>query len=188
MSDKEAAAAPPKKKGGMKKMLMIGIGALVLLGGGVAAGMYASGAGLGGHKGPVEDPNAPKLVLREGQEGPTHVPPGGSVDPSRYKATYYPIEQPFVSNMRDTDGVMQVNIGIATYYDAKVIDAVKDNEGPIRSAVLMTLADQDSFTLATPDGKKALQKALVKAINDVLKSKTGYGGVDDVYFTNFIIQ
>lgn len=186
MSDAAAVmAAPPRKKGGMKKMLMIGAGALVLLGGGAGAGMYAAG---GGHKGPAEDPHAPKLVLREGEDAPTHLAPGAAIDPSKYKATYYTIEQPFTSNLRDSDGFMQLNIGVSTFYDAKVIDALKDNEIPVRSAILMTLADQDAFTLGTPEGKKALQKALAAAINDVLKAKTGYGGIDDVYFTNFIIQ
>jgi flagellar FliL protein len=59
---------------------------------------------------------------------------------------------------------------------------------PIRSAVLMVLADQDSFALQTPEGKKALQKQLKDAINQVLISKEGFGGIDDVYFTSFIIQ
>jgi flagellar FliL protein len=59
---------------------------------------------------------------------------------------------------------------------------------PIRSAVLMTLADQDAMVISTPEGKKRLQKQLTTAINAVLKEKTGYAGVDDVYFTSFIIQ
>jgi flagellar FliL protein len=52
----------------------------------------------------------------------------------------------------------------------------------------MTLADQDSFVISTPEGKRALQKQLTDAVNAVLKAKTGYGGIDNVYFTNFIIQ
>jgi flagellar protein FliL len=186
MSD-TAAVASPKKKGGIKKIAIIAVGGLLLLGGGAAAGIYASGIGLGGHKGPVEDPNQPKLVLKDGkQEAPPA--PGTPVDPSKYKATYYNIEQNFTSNLRDSDGFMQVSLGISTFYDSRVIDALKDNEIPVRSAILMTLADQDAFVITTPEGKKALQKQLTDAVNAVLKSKTGYGGVDNVYFTSFIIQ
>ena len=107
---------------------------------------------------------------------------------ARYKASYYVIEQPFTSNLRDTDGVMQVNVSVGTFYDHRVVDALKDNEIPVRSAVLMVLAEQDAATLATPAGKTALQKSLTAAINGVLKQKTGYGGADNVYFTNFIIS
>ena len=59
---------------------------------------------------------------------------------------------------------------------------------PVRSAVLETLAQQDADFINTPQGKVALRGALKKAINDVLSRRTGFGGVDDVYFTSFIIQ
>ena len=52
----------------------------------------------------------------------------------------------------------------------------------------MMLAQEQEIDLATPEGKEKLQGKLVKIINDVLKTKTGYGGVDNVYFTNFVIQ
>ena len=62
------------------------------------------------------------------------------------------------------------------------------HEMAIRSAVLMELAEQEQMSLMTPQGKSALQKKLKSIINDVLKQKTGYGGIDNVYFTNFVIQ
>ena len=192
MSD-DAAPAAPKKKGGMKKMIVMVVGGLVLVGGGVAGGMFAAGMGIGGtHAKEAEDPDAPKLVLREGQSAdPTiqHKSVGSFVpDPRRYKASYYTMEQAFTSNLRDTDGIAQLSIGVSTFYDTKVLDNFKDNEMPIRSAVLGTLANEDSMVLETPAGKAELQKTLRDAINKVLVEKTGYGGIDDVYFTSFIIQ
>ena len=198
----DAAAAPkPKKKGGMMKILMMLVAALVLIGGGVGAGLYAAGAGLAGggaHKAEPEDPNAPKLVKKEGSdEGhggeKTSLPSDGvesdkSPDPTKYKATYYTFEQPFTSNLRDSDGFAQVGIGVATYYDAKVLDNIKNDEMPIRSAVLMTLADQDAFTIQTPEGKLKLQAALKDTINKVLREHEGFGGVDNVYFTSLVVQ
>lgn len=194
-----AAAAPadaaPKKKGGLKGMLIMVIGALVLVGGGVGAGLYAAGAGLvGGHAGPKEDPNAPKLVLKEGAEeshaeapaADGHDPKG--FDPAKYKSTYYTFEQPFTANLRDSESFAQIGLSASTFYDNKVIDNLKDNETPIRSAILMTLGQQDAFTIGTPEGKVKLQKELTDTINTVLKQRTGYEGVDNVYFTNLVIQ
>ena len=197
MSEAAIEAPQAKKKGGMKKMLILGVGILTLVGAGIGAGIYASGAGLvGGHEGPKEDPNMPKLVPMEGVEGAEEAPkhptkgPNGEEQFNRalYKATYYPITDTFTSNLRDSDGFMQVGIGVATYYDSRVTDHLKDNEMPVRSAILMTLANQDGFVISTPEGKKALQKELKDAINQVLISRTGFGGIDDVYFTSFIIQ
>jgi flagellar FliL protein len=186
-------AAPAPKKKGKKKLIIMVVGGLVLVGGGVAGGMFAAGMGLGGaHAGPHVDPDAPKLVLRAGQsEDPTITfKPVGSFqpDPRLYKASYYTMDQPFTSNLRDTDGIAQLSLGVSTFYDAKVLDGFKDNEMPIRSAVLEVLANQDAFVLGTPEGKVALQGKLRDAMNKVLMSKTGYGGIDDVYFTSFIIQ
>lgn len=197
MSDE--TEAKPQKKGGARKMLLIGAGAILLVGGGVGAGLYASGLGLtGGHgEAKAEDPNIPKLVPKEGGEGADlHAAPKGkhaggeepSPDPTKYQATFYPIEQSFTSNLRDSDGFVQLGIGVSTFYDNRVIENLKKNDMPVRSAVLMTLADQDAFVITTPEGKKQLQGTLKDAINDALKSREGFGGIDSVYFTSFIIQ
>jgi flagellar FliL protein len=58
----------------------------------------------------------------------------------------------------------------------------------VRSAILLMLAQEQEINLSTPQGKEQLQAKLVKIINGVLKEKTGYSGVDNVYFTNFVIQ
>ncbi|WP_242125225.1 flagellar basal body-associated FliL family protein [Sphingobium sp. Sx8-8] len=109
-------------------------------------------------------------------------------NPSAYQATYFQLQTPFTSNMSDTDAFAQISIAVSTYYDMRVIDAIKAHEMAIRSQVLMMLAQQPVEALSTPEGKKALQGKIKGIINDILKQKTGYGGVDNVYFTNFVIQ
>lgn len=194
MSD-ATETAPRKKKGGLMKWLLLGGGAIVLVGGGVGAGLYAAGAGLAGaHPAEAEDPHKPKLVLKEGVKADEHPAPAKgkhgepAIDATKYQSTYYPIEETFTSNLRDTDGFVQLGIGVSTFYDNRVIENLKKNEMPVRSAVLLTLADQDAFVITTPEGKKMLQGALKDSINEVLKSREGFGGIDSVYFTSLIIQ
>jgi len=176
---------PAKKKGKLKLMLIAGAAIAVLGGGGVAAGVYV-GRSHGGA--PAEDPNQPKLVERE-HAGEVSGPwKGEGPDPRKYQASYYTIEQPFTANLRDSDGFIQVGVGVATYYDQRVLDRLKEDEIPIRSAVLMTLGEQDPDAVATAAGKRALQARLKAAINDVLVHHEGFGGVDDVFFTSFVIQ
>jgi flagellar FliL protein len=120
--------------------------------------------------------------------------PGKGIDlptpanPAAYQATYFQLQAPFTSNMSDTDAFAQISVAVSTYYDYRVIAAVKQHETPIRSQVLMMLAQQPQEVLDTPQGKQMLQKKIRDVVNDVLKQKTGYGGVDNVYFTNFVIQ
>ena len=82
MSDtKETPDAAPKKKGKMKTILIGGVALLVLVGGGVGAGVYASSAGLiggGGHAAEAED-GKPKLVPKSEQKHATEGGEGGEV-------------------------------------------------------------------------------------------------------------
>jgi len=188
MSD---AQKPTKKSGKGKKLLLIGIGALVLGGGGVGAGLWASGAVFA--SGVREDPNKPKLVPRDdapADKVAAFADANGKkkVDPTLFTPTYYPIKDQFTANLRDSDGFMQIGLGVSTFYDQRVVDRVTLHEMAVRSAVLMTLADQDTMGLVTPEGKEKLKGDLRDAINDVLIAKEGFGGIDDVYFTSFVVQ
>ena len=124
---------------------------------------------------------------------PVHIPAKGidlptPSNPAAYQATYFQLQTPFTSNMSDTDAFAQISIAISTYYDIRVVEAIKTHEMAIRSQILMMLAEQPVEALSTPEGKRALQGKIKAIINDILKQKTGYGGVDNVYFTNFVIQ
>lgn len=211
MSDE---AAKPAKNGGKKKKMLIILGAVLLLGGGgAAAGFFAAGS-MSQAEGPKEDPNMPRLVKKgenpedvaalyaaaegehggEGDHGAKGGKPHHGVDmprpknPADYQATYYQLPQPFTSNLSDSDAFAQISIAAATYYDSRVTKALESHELALRSEILMMLAEEQELELATPAGKEKLQGKLIKIVNKVLKEKTGYGGVDNVYFTNFVIQ
>ncbi|RJG52768.1 flagellar basal body-associated protein FliL [Sphingobium terrigena] len=206
MSDEPKAK---KKKGGGMKMILLIVIAMVIGGAGAAGGLYAAGFFSPKDEGPKEDPNKPVLVLvgESAEEiAKAHAVPHGEgaaaahgahgkgvdlpapANPAAYQATYFQLQTPFTSNMIDTDAFAQISVAVSTYYDLRVIDAIKTHEMAIRSQVLMMLAQQPEETLSTPEGKRTLQGKIKVIINDILKQKTGYGGVDNVYFTNFVIQ
>jgi flagellar FliL protein len=204
MSD-EAAASAPKKKAKSKTLILVLGGVALLGGGGAAAGFYAAGS-MSPTTVKEEDPNMPRLVLK-GEKAENvakkfaadaahgaEAGHGKAVDlpkpqnPSAYEATYYQIPAPFTSNMADSDAFAQISIAVSTYYDQRVIAALQTHELAVRSAILLMLAQEQEINLSTPQGKEQLQARLVKIINGVLKEKTGYSGVDNVYFTNFVIQ
>lgn len=185
MSDTENAAAPPPKK--KKKLLKLLVLAGVVLGAGGGAAVYAGMVPLGG--GGLAKPDLPELVAKEGVD-PIDFSVKGErpIHADQFQATYYPLTEPFTSNLVDDGGFVQVDLGVSTYYDERVVKNVETHEMAIRSAVLMTLAEQNGATLATQAGKTALKAELAKAINGVLKAKEGFGGIDDVYFTSFVMQ
>lgn len=201
MSDKPEDKDAPKKKGGMMKKLILIVGGLIVVGGGVGGGLYATGyipAG-GGHSAP--EAKGPKLVLKAQQKrlsasaeageghggGETTAAPSGEGG-DKYASNYYAMEKEFTSNLQDSVHFIQVGIAISTPYDDSVIANIKTNEIAVRSAVLLALGDTTEDQVFSTEGKKQLQGRLVKAINDTLKEKEGFGGVGNVYFTNFVVQ
>ncbi len=202
MSDTETTAAPAKKKGGMMKWLMIGTGLVVLIGGGVGGGLYAANSGLiggGGAQGESADSDAPRLVPKSeevraaAKEGEEAAEGGGKPTPKgeggdKYASSYYQMEKEFTSNLRESVHFVQVGVAISTPYDSRVIENLKTHELAVRSAILLALGETAEDDVFTADGKTRLQKRLAAAINAVLKEKEGFGGIANVYFTNFIVQ
>ncbi|RYE02969.1 MAG: flagellar basal body-associated FliL family protein [Sphingomonadales bacterium] len=194
--------APKKKKG----KLLLFIGAPLLLAGGGGGAAYAMGwlnvAGGGAHA--EAKPDEPRLVPKseeqragaggggEGGEGAA-AGHGGQATPKgeggdKYASTYYPLEKEFTSNLQDSVHFIQVGVAVSTPYDGKVIESIKTHEIAIRSAILMALGETTEDEVFTAAGKKGMQERLAKSINAVLKEKEGFGGVGNVYFTNFIVQ
>ncbi len=215
MSDAKDDAAPAPKKGGKKKLLIGVVGLLVLVGGGVGAGVYAAQSGMigGGHAAEAEheDPNKPKLVPKseqkhageggEGGEGGGHGGEGeaaasehvGKPTPEgeggeKFASNYFAMEKDFTSNLRDSVHFVQVGVAVSTPYDDTVITNLKTNDIAVRSAILMALGDTTEEQVFTTEGKRQLQTKLVKAINDTLEQKEGFGGIRNVYFTSFVVQ
>ncbi len=203
MSDTETTAAPAKKKGGMIKWLMIGTGLVVLIGGGVGGGLYAANSGLlggGAAQGESADADAPRLVPKSeevrasaGKEGEEGEAGGGKPTPKgeggdKYASSYYQMEKEFTSNLRDSVHFVQVGIAVSTPYDNRVVENLKTHELAVRSAILLALGETNEEDVFTADGKTRLQKRLAAAINGTLKEKEGFGGIANVYFTNFIVQ
>lgn len=201
---KTPAKAAPAKSGKKMKVALIAVGGVMLLAAGVGGGIFATGGVPDKHS--KEEENRPKLVLRN--EDPEEVVEEGGahkaaplkvgtvsvkndrahIDPKKYEVTYYPLEQAFTANLADGNGFVQVGLSLATYYDGKVISNIQRQMVPVRSSVLMVLSQQDANFLSTPEGKVALQKQMTNAVNEVLREKEGFGGIDNVYFSNLVIQ
>lgn len=212
MSSKKAVPADnmliedvPKKGGLLKRIILFAVAAFALVGAGVGAASYL---GLGHKVGEVdEDPNRPKLVERSDDEAEPAESGGNEakdiplkvgtvsvksdkqkIDPKKYEITYFPIEQPFTSNLADGESFVQIGLSLSTYYDGRLIQNLKRQMIPIRSQVLTVLSTQNAEVLASPEGREMLQTQLTREINAVLRKKEGFGGIDNVYITQMVVQ
>jgi flagellar protein FliL len=178
MSDDAKADKPIKKKGIIGKLMPILI-SLIVGGAGVGGGLYAMKPEVFAVKHPEgskEDPDAPKKVKREGgAEG-------------AYAASYFALQQPFTSNLKDSTQFVQLSISLSTFYDEKFVEALKTHEMALRSTTLLTVADQNYDAVATIDGKQKLAALLKDRLNKTLKERGEIAGIDTVYFTSFVVQ
>ncbi len=196
MSDKKDKEAKPAKKGG-GMIIKIGLAvALLGVGGGGVFALVATGV-IGGTKAVIKEDKNPKLIKKgetdpfapaakegEGEGAKGTEGEGGSA----YRTLYFSFTEEFTSNLKGAGTLVQVSIACSTHRDYRVVLWVKKHELAIRSAMLAVLADTGEEDIQTPKGKEALQHRLTQAINKVLVETEGFGGVDAVYFKNFIIQ
>lgn len=65
---------------------------------------------------------------------------------------------------------------------------VEQYEPRIRNDLLLFLSKLDREAIATVEQRQKIQEEAMAVINDVLKTESGKGGIDAVYFTKFVVQ
>jgi flagellar FliL protein len=156
----EGAAKPRSKKG-----LIIGIVALLVLGGGGFAGWKMFG---GKHD-----------AEKDKKEEVAKLPP-----------RYINLDPPFVVNFEAEAMVrfLQVTVGAMTR-DLEIEKIIKDNDPRVRNDLLMILGNQTYATVASAEGKETLRKNCLEAIRAVVKDMGGDPNkVEALYFTSFVMQ
>jgi flagellar protein FliL len=108
--------------------------------------------------------------------------------PPRLDTLYYEMARPLTANLSSSRRVMQVTIAIMTHYDQLVVDNILKHEMAIRSALLTVLSNTPEENLDRPNFRVELGEEMRVSINAVLEQFENFGGVESVYFTEFLIQ
>jgi flagellar FliL protein len=192
MTDVSDSAVPKKSKKGLLLKILLGV-AMLGVGGGGAVGLMAAGIVGGGHGG--DEPEGPGLV-RKGADDPYFVL-GEKKDAveivhgdggSKYRTAYFNFTDSFTSNLKNSSALVQVSLTASTQRDGRVLMWLGEHELALRSRVLVELADTDEASINSDVGRSQLQQRLTAAINHELERLEGFGGVDNVLFTQIIVQ
>ena len=124
-----------------------------------------------------EESGPPKRVARE-------IPTGGA----GYVQTYHELTRPFIANLSNSKKVMQITIAVMTQYEAHVTENVDKHEFAIRSVVLDIMRQVSDSDITQPDFRVELAERVRLGINSVLERWENFGGIEEVYFTEFVIQ
>jgi flagellar FliL protein len=107
---------------------------------------------------------------------------------TRFEYTYLQIEREFLVNLSGSKKVMSVQLAVMTHYDDRVFENVKKHEFALRSVIMDVMRQTTEADMVKPDFRKELGAKIRDAINTLLEKYEDFGGVEDVYFTNFIVQ
>jgi flagellar FliL protein len=212
----EVVEGEPKKKGPLVKIILIVVAVLLLIGLSVGGTLLATGffnkkpkeavdaqldklEGHGdghapaadGHGAPAADAHAAPAADSHGKpaaepEAKELASPEGEAE--RWKFNYYAFEKPLLSNVASSRKVMQVTLTIMTHYDERVIKNLKTHELALRAGILDVMRQKTEADLLRPDFRKALAEDLRLVINSLLEKYEGFGGIEEVMFTEFVVQ
>lgn len=191
----------PKKKSGILKILIFVVGGLVVLGIGLGAGYV-----LFGSKPESPEQLAASIIERngkaaapsedeedaEGGEGESRPKPEKVTKESPkdevFQTLYYEIPGTMTTNLRDSRRFLQIGVGVSTRYDDEILRNVETNLPAIKAAILATLSGYGEEDVIGRDARKAMSVELTKVINEELELLEGFGGVESVLLTSFVMQ
>ena len=111
-----------------------------------------------------------------------------SPDSPRFEYTYHQLKKDFLSNLMSSKKVMSIQISIMTRYDDRVFENVDKHEAALRSAVLDVLRQTTDADLVKPEFRKELAVKIRDAMNSFLEKLEDFGGIEEVFFTSFVVQ
>jgi flagellar FliL protein len=184
-----------KKKSPLIKIIVIALVAILLLVGTVVGTLFVTGFF------DKKDTIAAEEALKNLESGAANNKAGANPadaapqkvaketpELKRFENSYMELEKPLVSNLTNTRKVIQLNLAIMTHYDERVFKNAKKHEFALRSVALDVMRQMTEADLAKPEFRKDLAAKIREEMNAVLQKYEDFGGIEEVYFTSFVVQ
>ncbi|NKQ11851.1 flagellar basal body-associated protein FliL [Pseudomonas sp. SST3] len=110
--------------------------------------------------------------------------------PQRQAAIYETLAPAFIVNFTNTKGrqrYMQVSVALMSR-DQAALDALKEHMPLLRNQLVMLFSSEDFATLATPVGQEMLRQKATASVQALAEKEIGKLAVEQVLFTNFVLQ
>lgn len=102
---------------------------------------------------------------------------------------YYSLKPPFVVNVVDGERVRHMQITTQLHAtDIALVSHLESHKPAIQHALVMLFSGKSVGEIKTVQGKEKLRQEALAAVQQVMKDSIGDTIIDEVYFTEFIIQ
>jgi flagellar FliL protein len=187
----EVVEGEPKKKKPILLILVIVLSVIVLIMSVMFGTLYFSG--FFEHKSEAAAHEKVDELEKEAEAAHNATPEGPSkvkkeAESTRFENTYLEIDKEFMTNITNSKKIMVVKVAVMTHYDSRVFDNVKKHEFAIRSAVLDVMRQSTEADVAKADFRSELAAKIKVVMNDMLMKYEDFGGIEDVFFTSFVMQ
>jgi len=173
-SEKEA------KPSNLKKIIILTAAGVLVLGLTVGATLYFTGVIGGGDESAAE--MSETEVTDKAEE---------KVDEEEVatETVYHKFKPAFVVNFEDKGKLrfLQIDLSVATKLPS-VIDELTTHEPVIRNNLVLLYSSKTAAELNSLEGKEKLRQQTREEIQKIMKDNTGKTGIDEVYFTGFVVQ
>ncbi len=199
----DATADAPKKPGIVGKIIKLLIRlvmAIVLLGAGFAGGWFYFANPMSPAQNALSllapDPMTEAEETADGEAAADGTNPDGTPqklprelpETPVFQTSYYQMEDPLTTNLNNSRRYLQIGIGMSTQYNAQVMTNVETHKVALRSDILGVMSDFTEEAVADAEGRAQLATAIKDVVNKRLEQLEGFGGVEDVFFTSFVLQ
>jgi len=185
-----------KSRFNFKKIALFGLGPIVLVGIGLGIGAFLfmptqtpveqveeliakkleQAGQLPSTEGEGEEMAEPKKIAKETPATQTFV------------TSYYTFPDDFTTNLKGSSAFLKISVGVSTQYDATVVENVEMHQLALRSEVLGVISEHTAEDMEGKEGRDALAENIRLALNKRLEDLEGFGGVEGVFFTSFVLQ
>ena len=165
----ESASAEAKPAGKMKLIILTAVALLLAIGLSIGGTWFFLNKGAADHAAEAE--------------------PVATAAPVKQVAIYEELAPAFVVNFNHKGRARYMQVSVALMArDQAALDALKVHMPVLRNRLVMLFSSQDFEALITPVGKEMLRQQATASVQELAQKETGQLAVEQVLFTNLVLQ